>query len=232
MSVSEILDKNTRQILSSYLPPSTGTPGPQGPQGVQGDTGAIGATGPTGPRGPSFMDAQHGFFYYNKISGNQDAIFPGYCFLLNSGWGINPPPPTSGFVVNNNVTSNMGNGANPSSGTTVEFLKDGVYKLDYSVNFSAEIPGSNLYGVCIASSRVVGGGSGFAPLHGSTVSLTQNVTINEVQSSLSGTYMIQLTNLTISEPFYIMLAVAPDPIYNAIALNAPTTVSLTINQVA
>ncbi len=227
MSVSEILDKNTRQILSSYLPPSTGTPGPQGAQGAQGDPGATGPTGATGPRGPSFSDAVHGFFYYNKINGANENIATGTAFKLDSPWGINPPPPSpGGFVINNNVLCDLPDNAASTPGTQIGILKDGTYRLDYTVNFYAEIPTVIVYAACLAGSK--DDGSGYEVLPGSTSSMMPPLA-QDVNASLSGSYMIQKTD---GLPYYVMLVCGPTDDYAAMALQAPTCVSLSINQIA
>lgn len=243
MSFTNILDSQTGQILRQYLPPST--PGPAGPPGTgvpgpQGDIGPEGPPGPQGPqgvKGPSFMNAEHGYFYYEKSGGSHETIEIGNSFLLNSPWGINPPPPTAGLVPFNNIICNLGSsGPNQTAGTAVQFLKDGVYRLDYTANFTPNEEGLNLYGIQLASTGVSGGGSGYTIMPGSTVSSYGTYEDQGVDRpiSLSGSYMIRLTDL---EPnfFYVTLIVAINPSsgdYGRIKLEAPTTVSLSINQIA
>lgn len=239
MSVSEILDKNTGQILSRYLPASgdVGPVGPTGPQGTSvpgpiGPTGTTGGAGPQGvpgPQGPSFRDLQHAFFYYNKTSGSHEDIYQGYGFLLNSPWGINLPPPTSAFFVNNNVICNLGTGINATAGTQIQIIKDGVYKLDYSATCSARNSGTSVVGVALCGSTT--NGSGFVTLAGSSV-LNQVFYVDQSATSnaqnVAGSYLIQITN---GAPYYIMLYVDLNS-DGPISLVAPAVVSLTINQIA
>lgn len=238
MSVSEILDRNTGQILKSYLPPGepgpTGPAGPPGtgvpgPQGVKGDTGPAGPQGPPGPQGPSYKDTQHGYFYHDKQGGANVTVASGFSFLLNSPWGINPPPPTSAFVVNNNVVCNLGVASfKATPGTQIGIIKNGVYRLDYTASISSTFDGPTLMGLALCGSTT--DGSGFVNLPGSSslTQVTSNGGADTVAQVVSGSYLIEITN---GLPYYVMLYVDINTVEDVVLI-APTVVSLTINQIA